>query len=178
MRCEQADAMMSLRLNGRLDDAGRARLDRHLETCAACRARWRQLQTVDRLLRTAPVAPPPADLRAQVMVRIQRRQHRTRRALIGGVGLALGAIALTLLILPGAIRALLEQLSVVPAIASGGPIILEQLLTLFSTLGRALIVSCGYLAAPLAVLFLISVLAALVLNGLWIKTLRYVRTTH
>ncbi len=172
MRCEEADKMMSRRLDGCLCEMAQLELDDHLRMCADCRARWQKLEVVDRLFHTAPMAMAPADLHVRVMTRLERHRHRTSRAIIGSLGLALGTIALASLVLPGAIRSLLEPLGIIPALVSAGPVMVSRGISFLNTLGRALVISIGPLTLPLTLLFLACTLMALALNGLWIRVLR------
>jgi predicted anti-sigma-YlaC factor YlaD len=172
MRCEKVDRMLTMRLGGDLNEAEQLQLDDHLRGCSDCRARWRNLQLVDRLLRAAPMKLAPPDLHARVMVRVRHYQHRRGRAIIASAGLALGMVALTLLVLPTAIEGLWGPLGAFSTLVSAGPIMLDQLLSLLNTLARALIVSVGALTLPLTLLCGVVILMTLVLNGLWVRVLR------
>lgn len=177
MRCEKAARMMSARLDGQLDDAKVARLEDHLATCSACRDEWRRMQALDHLLSSAPMMQAPVRLRAQVAMRISRREH-ARRAIIGGTALVLGAATLSLLLLAPVVIGLLDNLGIASALLIGGPETVAQLLTLVNALGRMLFALLDQFARPLAVLSLGSLLAALALNCLWISTMRRLRATH
>jgi predicted anti-sigma-YlaC factor YlaD len=61
--CEQPREAISLRLDGELPELDQARLDAHLEHCAACRALQAELDGVTTLLRAAPVDQPDFDVR-------------------------------------------------------------------------------------------------------------------
>ena len=174
MRCEQAGEMMSARLDGRLDDTAAALLEDHLPGCSACQAEWRGLQALDSLLASAPTARAPAKLRVLVLARLSRREQ-ARRAIIGGMTLALGTVALTLLALAPAFLGLLDATSIVPALVSGGPETIAQLLTFLGALGRALLVLADKFAVPLTCLGVFSLMMALALNGLWIGAVRHLR---
>jgi hypothetical protein len=50
---------LSAFIDGQLDAGERARVQRHLETCAACRAELAELQSTVRLLRLVPTVAPP-----------------------------------------------------------------------------------------------------------------------
>jgi len=119
----------------------------------------------------------PVGLHAKVMARIKRRE-RARRVLTGGVALALGSVALSVLVFAPALLGLLSKLNLAPALISGGPQTLTQLLALLQALARALLVLWDQLAIPLALLVLMSLALALALNMLWIGTMRRLRTAH
>jgi len=177
MRCEQADQMMSARLDGRLDHTTAGLLDDHLATCRACRAEWRRLQALDRLLTSAPMAQAPVRLRVQVMTRLNRREQ-ARRAIIGGTALALGTVALALLALAPLLVGLLDAAGIAPALISAGPQTLAQLLVSLGTTGRAFLLLIEKFAVPLAFLGTCSLALALALNSLWVKAVRYSRSTR
>ena len=175
MRCEQVGEMMSVRLDGCLGNMDIAILDDHLATCSMCRAEWHRMQALDHLLAAAPMMRAPLRLRMQVTVRIRRREQ-ARRKIIGGATLVLGTVALALLVLAPLPLGLLKTLGIAPALISGGPETIAQLLTLLGALSHTLLVLAELFAVPLAFLCLGSLMAALALNGLWIGTMRRLRT--
>ncbi len=59
-----------------LDPAGTARVEQHLETCAACRSELADLKTALQLIRTSPEVEPPPWLTARVMARVKEQQAR------------------------------------------------------------------------------------------------------
>ena len=176
MNCKQASKMMSMRLDGRLDNAEIALLEDHLTGCNACQAEWRKLQALDSLLVSAPMAQPPVRLRVQVMARLSRREQ-ARRALIGGATLTLGTVALALLALAPALLGLLNATGIAPALIVGGPETVAQLMTFLGTIGRALLVLIEKFALPLASLAMCSLVVALALNSLWMGAVRRLRIT-
>ncbi|RLC65124.1 MAG: hypothetical protein DRI48_07055 [Chloroflexi bacterium] len=167
MRCEQAGEMMSERLDGRLNSAAIGLLDAHLTECTACRAEWQRLQALDSLLSSAPLVRAPLRLRVQVMSRLERRDQ-ARRTIVGGAALALGTIALALLVWAPAILGLLDVTGMAPALLSGGPETVAQLLAFLETTGRAALVLVEQFAIPLAFLSLCGLGTALALNTLWV----------
>ncbi len=105
--CEgQVTEMMSLALDGLLDEAGQERLQQHLAGCPTCQAEWEAMQAVSALFqRSAPVGPPLG-----FALRVERKleaKQRKRRQAFGGVavltsslslaGLTVGAICLLVL---------------------------------------------------------------------------------
>lgn len=177
MRCEQASEMMSARLDGRLDSGDIARMEEHLAACSACHVEWCRMQALDHLLASAPMVRAPAHLRRLVLARLGRRE-RARRAIAGGAALALGTAALALLALAPALLELLDATGVAPALVSGGPETMAQLLAFADTLGRALLVTAQGIATPLAFLSLCSLAVALALNRLWIGAVRRLQVSH
>jgi hypothetical protein len=130
------------------------------------------MQALDQLLRSVPMSEAPAGLRAQVMARINRREQ-ARRAILGGLALVLGTVTLTLLLLAPFTLDLLSALGdIAPALLVGGLETIDQLLVLVDALGRTAFILLDQLALPLAVVSLSSLLVAVALNGLWIRTLR------
>ena len=174
MRCEQAGEMMSARMDGRLDSTKAAHLERHAAACNECQAEWHKLESLDRLLASAPMAPAPARLRVQVMARLSRREQ-ARRAIVGGTTLALGTLALTLLLLAPVIPGLLGAGGMLPVLARVGPETITQVLALLGTTGRTMLVLVESLAVPVAVVGLCGLATALMLNALCIQAVRRLR---
>lgn len=177
MQCNQASDMMSLRLDGRLGDAEGAALEAHLAACDDCQAAWRRLQALECLLRSAPAVAPPLRLRVHTLARLERRE-KARRTLVGSTVLALGTVAVTLIVLAPMLAGLLETLGIAPALAAGGPATLAQLASSWSAMGRALLLLIEEFAAPLALVALCGLATAAVLNILWIGALRRLRATR
>lgn len=177
MRCEQARRMMSTRLDGHLDRTEMSRLRDHMASCAACQAEWQKMEALNQLFRSAPVWDAPPQLHMRVMSRIERRE-RARRAIVGGMALAMGAAILALLVLVPFALGLLDNLGIGPALFAGGLETVTQLVVLFEVLSRTLLILLDQFAVPLAVLGAISLLMALMLNGLWIVTIRKLRVVR
>ncbi len=174
IRCEQTGEMMSARLDGRLDSTEIALLEEHLAACSVCRAEWRGLQALDRVLASAQTVRAPVRLRVQIMARLSRREQ-ARCAIIGGMALALGTVALALLVLSPIFVGLLDVMGIAPVLISGGLETVTHLLALLGALGRALLVMVETFAVPLACLGLFGLMITLALNGLWIGTVRHLR---
>lgn len=171
MRCEQARRMMSARLDGHLDRTEMSRLRDHMASCGTCRAEWHKMEALDQLFRSAPVWDAPPYLHMRVMSRIGRRE-RARRAIVGGVALVIGTATLALLVLVPFALGLLDNLGIGPAMVMGGLETITQLVLLFDVLSRTLLILLDQFAVPLALLGAVSLLMALMLNGLWIVTIR------
>jgi len=182
MHCEQASQMMSARLDDCLDSTEIDLLEDHLAACSGCQTEWRGLQALDRLLASAPMLHAPLRVRVQVLARLNRREQ-TRRAIIGSTALALGTVALALLALAPVFLGLLDAVGITPALISGGPATIVQLLTFLRTIGHVLLVLIELVliersAVPLASLGLCGLVIALALNGLWVGAVRRLRTAR
>ena len=177
MQCKQASEMMSVRLDGRIDEKDSALLDEHLSQCQACQTQWQKLQALDRLLAAAPMVQSPVRVRVQVMTRLERRDQ-ARRAIIGGTMLTLGTVALSLLLIAPVLFGLLNATGIAPVLIYGGPQALSHLLAVGENLGGTLVRLIGQLAIPLAILALCGVVSTLTLNGLWIGAMRRLRASR
>ncbi len=171
MNCKQANKMLSMRLDDRLDSEAVALLENHLAGCSACQAEWHSLQMLDSLLSSVPMVQPSVRMRVQVMARLNRRDQ-ARRAIIGGTTLTLGTVALALLTLAPAILTLLNATGIAPALISGGPETAVQLVTFTGTMGRTLWVLAEQFVLPLVSLGMCSLVMALALNRLWMRVVR------
>jgi len=171
MNCKQANKMLSMRLDDRLDSEEVVRLENHLAGCSACQAEWHSLQMLDSLLSSVPMVQPPVRMRVQVMARLNRRDQ-ARRAIIGGTMLTLGTVALALLMLAPAILTLLNATSIAPALISGGPETAVQLTTFIGAMGRTLWMLAEQFVLPLVSLGMCSLVIALALNNLWMRAVR------
>jgi anti-sigma factor RsiW len=174
MNCKQASKMLSLRLDDLLDDEEITLLEEHMAGCSACQVEWHSLQALDNLFASVPMARPPVRVRVQVMARVSRRDQ-ARRAIVGGMTLTLGTVALALLAIAPVALNLLNVTGIAPALINGGPQTVVQLSTFASTMGRALWVLIEQFALPLASLGMCSLVAALILNSLWIGAMRRLR---
>jgi len=177
MRCKRASNLMAARLDGRLSHATTNELEEHLSACSMCRAEWQKMQAMDRLFKSAPMMSAPRHLHTRVMARINRRDQ-ARRAIVGGLALALGATAVALLTLVPIALGLLENLGIAPALLIGGVETFTQLVTLADGLSRTLFILLDQFAVPLAVVGSGSLLLAIALNGLWIAAMRRLRVAR
>ena len=86
--CQNMEELMDLTLDGTAAEEQRQALTEHLTTCQRCAATWQALQSVSLLLTDSPLAEPPADFVAKVMLGLERREQTRRRwvrgAFIGG----------------------------------------------------------------------------------------------
>ncbi len=109
MRCRAASSLMSLQLDGGLPPQELARLSRHLERCARCRATWAAMRRAHDVLGRPQWLDPPAGLSARVLARLpaDRRSlalpvpiwtRASQAVLAGMVLLFVGLAALTALL--------------------------------------------------------------------------------
>jgi predicted anti-sigma-YlaC factor YlaD len=168
--------MMSARLDGRLAGPAGEALDSHLTSCSRCRGEWDALWSVDQFLSAAPMAPAPVDLHVRVTARLERRQ-RARRALFGGVTLALGTVALALLALSPVLLGLSNLAAVVPMWESGGREAARVIVSLLGTGARLGVTLLRAFALPVAGIAVCALFLAALFNGLWIGALYRLRPT-
>ena len=93
-------------LDGALAPADRRALEAHLADCASCQATWTSLSTVHRLFKAeAPAAPRPG-FSGRFQARLAQRRSRPR-VMWGALGLGLGAVAASALVVPLGVGAVL-----------------------------------------------------------------------
>jgi len=90
---EQMTALMSLMLDGLLEDPDRHRLDKHLASCAACRSEWEAMQQVSVLFEHSAMVGPPLGFAIRVERRLEA-QAKKRRQLFGGLALVTSSLSL------------------------------------------------------------------------------------
>ena len=139
MRCKRASKLMAARLDGHLDRPRITELEEHLMTCSVCQAEWQRVSALDQLFRSTPMMTAPPYLHARVRARINRREE-ARRAIVGGLALALGAMVLAMLTLVPIALGVLGNLGVAQALLVGGVETVTQLLGLVDALSRVLFV--------------------------------------
>lgn len=105
-REEQVTEMMSLALDGLLEEAGRQRLQQHLDACPTCRAEWEAMQEVSALLERSALVGPPLGFALRVERKLEAGQKKRRRMFGGAAvvtsslsmaGLTIGAVCLLIL---------------------------------------------------------------------------------
>jgi len=170
MECEQILNLMMQVLDGEGSPEGQATLQEHLTRCTPCRVQWEQLRALEQLLQAAPERPS-LGFAGRVMARVDRRQ-RTRRVVMGGFVLAVGAAVVALLLvvpplltLPGLFESLPTLYDVVSTMAFG---LTDAASTVINSLG----ITAGALLVPLATLALCAVGMALAANLLWLALIR------
>lgn len=68
--------LMSLALDGQLEDEETAKLQVHLKHCPPCAQQWQLWQTIDTRFRAAPLVAPPVDFVARVEKRVHQQERR------------------------------------------------------------------------------------------------------
>lgn len=92
--CEQENTeMMSLALDGLLDEGGQQVLQQHLDACAPCRAEWEAMQAVSALFERSAMVGPPLGFAVRVERRLEAGQKKRRRA-FGGVAVLTSSLSL------------------------------------------------------------------------------------
>jgi len=92
--CERAAQWISLELDGELSELERARLARHLDRCASCRAWSAEVGGFTSLLRTAPLV----ELSSPVAVLVSRVRAK-RRAAVATLATVAAAAAVVVVVL-------------------------------------------------------------------------------
>ena len=104
MNCEDFEKQLDDCLDGELADFEQARCDRHLESCADCRAALAAARAVRQGLAQLPGSNPPDGFAERVIgravARAERRQSRQRLQL-GGIAAVLALCAVIIGYLPG-----------------------------------------------------------------------------
>jgi anti-sigma factor RsiW len=98
--------LMSLSLDGMLDQDGQHRLDRHLASCPACQWELQAMQQVSDLFEDEPVVGPPLGFAVRVERRLEAKATQRRRVFGGAAvvtswlslaGMTVGAVMLIVL---------------------------------------------------------------------------------
>ena len=89
MNCREAQAHLSLYLDGEASEERRQELKTHLEVCPACRAELAMLSRLDQALAEL-AAPPPPDVTQRVLGRVRRPALPWWRSLALAASLVLG----------------------------------------------------------------------------------------
>ncbi len=85
--------LMSLALDGLLQEADLRRLHEHLATCPACRAEWQAMQQVSALFDQAAPVGPPLGFALRVDRRLEEKLRKRRRT-FGGIAMLTGSLSL------------------------------------------------------------------------------------
>ncbi len=92
--------LMSLALDGMLNDGEQQRLDQHMAACPGCQATWSSWQRISHVLTAEPFAGPPQGFALRFDNVLQRQEERHERVLAGWV-LAGGTLVVLSLIMLG-----------------------------------------------------------------------------
>ncbi len=175
------DLMMSLALDGELNEHEQEELQLHLQTCAPCADAWQHMRLVDAMLTRPSHAIPPVNLTAQVMARIEayeRHRHSQPWAVAVFVLITLAAalsVATPILFFALGLH---QALLTLPLVGSILGFALQMLAALQGSVGVALNVLrdwLAYLANDAAALAV--VLTALVLVSTSIGLLEWYKAT-
>jgi predicted anti-sigma-YlaC factor YlaD len=107
--------MISLALDGELDEAGRATLEQHVKNCAVCADMWEQMTLLDTMFGNTQQATPMPDFTANVMARVEVYETRRRwlpwfvALLTGSSLIAALSIALPILLLTLGVQGIVGQ---------------------------------------------------------------------
>lgn len=92
-REQQVTEMMSLALDGLLDQGGRQRLQQHLDTCPTCRTEWQAMQAVSSLFEESALVGPPLGFAVRVERKLEAQQKK-RRQTFGRVAVLTSSLSL------------------------------------------------------------------------------------
>jgi len=90
---EKMTALMSLALDGLLEEQDRRRLEQHLDVCPSCRGEWQAMREIATLFEGSPMVGPPLGF----AIRVERRlaeQDKRRRRLFGGMAVVTSGLSL------------------------------------------------------------------------------------
>ncbi len=88
MRCDEIRPLLSVGLDGELEESRAARVRAHLADCAPCAAEREALAVTVRLLHDLPEAEPPVELRRRIAVALLEMDRRAERRWLGFAWLA------------------------------------------------------------------------------------------
>ena len=90
---EQMTALMSLALDGLLEDRDRQRLDGHVASCPACQSEWEAMQQVSALFESLDMIGPPLGFAVRVERRLEHKKKQQRQV-FGGVAVLTSSLTL------------------------------------------------------------------------------------
>lgn len=97
--CDQYTEWMSLAQDGMLSSTQTRLLHGHMAVCSPCQTQWEAMTFVSQMLHAAPMVAPATGFAGRVQKRLEYRQERRRRAVIGLI-LGLGALVMLIVALP------------------------------------------------------------------------------
>jgi predicted anti-sigma-YlaC factor YlaD len=80
---EQMTVLMSLALDGLLEEPDHRRLEEHLDVCPSCRSEWEAMGEIATLFEGSPMVGPPLGCHLRVDRRLAERERKRRRMLSG-----------------------------------------------------------------------------------------------
>jgi anti-sigma factor RsiW len=90
---EQVTGLMSLALDGLLEEKRQKRLQEHLAVCPACQMEWSAMQRVSALFEQSEVIGPPLGFSVRVERRLAEKAKRRNR-MFGGMAVLTGSLSL------------------------------------------------------------------------------------
>jgi hypothetical protein len=102
--CEQYTEWMSLAQDGMLSSTQTRLLHGHMSVCPPCQTTWEAMTFVSQMLHAAPMVAPAGGFAERVQKKLEYRQERRRRTVIGLL-LGLGALTLLIVALPTVMNA-------------------------------------------------------------------------
>ena len=90
---EGMTVLMSMALDGLLEEQDRRRLQQHLDVCPSCRGEWQAMREIATLFEGSPMVGPPLGF----AIRVERRlaaQDKRRRRLFGGMAVVTSGLSL------------------------------------------------------------------------------------
>jgi predicted anti-sigma-YlaC factor YlaD len=169
---EQMTALMSLALDGLLDEQDRRRLEQHLDVCPSCRSEWEAMAEIAALFEASPLVGPPLGFAIRVGRRLAEQDKRRKR-LFGGMAVVTSSLSLaglTVGILVIVVAAVVAWLSLgdLPSVQQGTSAAL-QVASGAGLLAKGASLFLGDLLARYAAPLVIGLgLALAILAGLWL----------
>jgi predicted anti-sigma-YlaC factor YlaD len=169
---EQMTALMSLALDGLLDEQDRRRLEQHLDVCPSCRSEWEAMAEIATLFEASPLVGPPLGFAIRVGRRLAEQDKRRKR-LFGGMAVVTSSLSLaglTVGILVIVVAAVVAWLSLgdLPSVQQGTSAAL-QVASGAGLLAKGASLFLGDLLARYAAPLVIGLgLALAILAGLWL----------
>ena len=179
---EQMTALMSLALDGLLDEQDHRRLEQHLDVCPGCRGEWEAMNEVSKLFESSPMVGPPLGFAIRVERRLAERQKRRRR-IFGGMavvtsGLSLAGLTVGALVLLVAAVVAWLSLGDLPSVQQGTSAAL-QVASGTGLLAKGASLFLGDLLARYAAPLILGLGFALVLlAGLWLWLLSLIHISE
>ena len=164
--CDEMLQLFSLHLDEELDEVGHKRMQRHQTSCPNCARVFQELQSVDLLLRQAPMKYAPIGFTEKAVAAAFEAELR-RNLLIGFILLMLGTIVISSIVILGQIDIIWLTLSLLfaPGFFSSSQLWLTefvQALTVAGRVGLGLLNTIRQLLiGPLLIPSLMSLLSAL-----------------
>jgi anti-sigma factor RsiW len=162
-------------LDGALAPADRRALEAHLADCASCQAAWTSLSAVHRLFKAEPLAAPRPGFSGRFQARLAQRRSRPH-VMWGALGLGLGAVAASALVVPLGVGAVLAAVRTAaqPATSLALMVSAGAVVGFLSALADALLIAARAVAEALLPnpLTWAAAVLALALTGVWLYVMR------